>query len=196
MRGLERADSITLDPHKGLFLPYGTGCLLVRDGQTLARAHEIHADYMPPMQHSADKPDFCNISPELSRDFRGLRVWLPIKMHGLAAFREALDEKLDLTMWATDQLRKIEDLRIVAEPQLSIVAFRLEPPGISGETLDRLNRDLIERVNARQRVFITGTVLDGSFALRLCLVSFRTHHEQVAAAIEDLRAAVAELRAG
>lgn len=193
LRGLGRADSLSLDPHKGLFLPYGTGCLLVRNGAALTRAHEIHADYMPPMQHSNERVDFCNISPELSRDFRGLRVWLPVKMHGIDAFRQALDEKLDLTLWAAEELRAVEHLRIVAEPQLSVVAFRLEPPGVEGEALDRLNRDLIERVNQRQRVFLTGTVLDGRFALRICVVTFRTHRDRVAMAVEDVREAIAEL---
>ena len=83
LKGLSRADSITLDPHKGLFLPYGTGCLLVRDGAALKRAHHVVADYMPPMQDEPDLVDFSEISPELSRDFRGLRVWLPMKLHGV-----------------------------------------------------------------------------------------------------------------
>ena len=78
LAGIERADSIVLDPHKGLFLPYGTGALLVRDGETLKRAHALSAEYMPSMQEDADLTDFNLLSPELSRDFRGLRVWLPI----------------------------------------------------------------------------------------------------------------------
>jgi aromatic-L-amino-acid decarboxylase len=88
LRGIERADSVTLDPHKGLFLPYGTGALLVRDGAALKRAHHVVADYMPPMQQEADLVDFSEISPELSSDFRGLRVWLPIKLHGIEVFRQ------------------------------------------------------------------------------------------------------------
>ena len=96
MAGLERADSITLDPHKGLFLPYGTGALLVRDEGALRRAHATFADYMPVMQHAPAFVDFCDLSAELSRDFRGLRIWLPMKLFGLEAFREALEEKLEL----------------------------------------------------------------------------------------------------
>ncbi|MFQ5528398.1 MAG: pyridoxal phosphate-dependent decarboxylase family protein [Thermoanaerobaculia bacterium] len=193
MAGIERADSITLDPHKGLFLPYGTGCLLVRDGAALERAHTVHADYMPPMQDDRELVDFCEISPELSRDFRGLRVWLPIKVHGLAAFRRCLDEKLDLTEWAHAELQTIPELGIVAPAQLSVIAFRLEPSGLDVEQANRLNRELIDRVNARQRVFLTGTVLDGRFVLRICVLNFRTHLDRMKMCLEDIRLSVDEV---
>src|SRR4030042_782556 len=116
MRGLDRADSVTLDPHKALFLPYGTGSLLVRDGEALRRSHTVHAEYMPPMQEDPDLVDFCLYSPELSRSFRGLRVWLPFKLHGVDPFRRILDEKLDLAHWAAAELRKVPGLEIVGGP--------------------------------------------------------------------------------
>lgn len=194
MRGIERCDSLSLDPHKGLFLPYGTGSLLVRDVAALQRAHSMHADYMPPMQGDGSLlVDFCEISPELSRDFRGLRVWLPIRMHGIGAFRHNLDEKLDLTLAATEGLRRIDGIEIVAEPQLSIVAFRLVRPNLDDGEIDRLNRRLMERVNARGRVFLTGTMLGHRFAIRICVLSFRTHQDRIDAMLEDLRAAIAEI---
>src|SRR6185295_2834192 len=89
-RGLERADSLSIDPHKGLFLPYGIGALLVRDGEALRRAHAVGADYMPYLQSDPDLVDFCEISPELSKPFRGLRLWLALQLHGVQAFRDAL----------------------------------------------------------------------------------------------------------
>jgi len=190
LKGIERADSITLDPHKTLFLPYGTGSLLVRDAAALRRAHSLHAEYLPPMQAEADLVDFCEISPELSRDYRGLRVWLPLKMHGVDVFRRQLDEKLDLTEWATRELRKIEGIEIVAEPQLSVVAFRLVRPGMSVEQLNELNREFLERINSRKRVMLTPTVLGGRFVLRICVVSFRTHLDRMQMALEDIRAAL------
>jgi aromatic-L-amino-acid decarboxylase len=193
MRGLEMADSITLDPHKGLFLPYGTGCLLVRDKEALERAHHLEADYMPAMQQAPDLVDFCELSPELSRDFRGLRVWLPLKMHGVGAFREALDEKLDLAAWACEELRSIEHMKIVAEPQLSILAFRLEPPGLDDEATGKINRDLLRHINDRQRVFLTATTLGGRFVIRICVLSFRTHLDRMRQALEDIREAVREV---
>lgn len=194
LAGIEDADSITLDPHKGLFLPYGTGCLLVRDGEALKRAHTFGADYLPPLQEGLERPDFCSLSPELSRDFRGLRLWLPLKMAGAAAFRRALEEKLDLARWAAEELGRWENLEILAPPELSLFAFRWSPPGISLEDSNRLNREWLERTNARRRVFLTGTVLEGRFVLRICVLSFRTHRERIESALEDLGDALREIR--
>jgi aromatic-L-amino-acid/L-tryptophan decarboxylase len=190
LSGLERADSIALDPHKGLFLPYGTGCLLVREVGALKRAHAVSADYMPPMQSDADLPDYNLMSPELSRDWRGLRVWFPIAMHGIGPFRRNLDEKLDLALRAAEELRTIPGVEILAEPQLSIVAFRLRRDGLDDEALNALNRGLLARVNARKRVHLTSTMLRGRFAIRICVLSFRTHLDRVLEGLEDVRAAI------
>lgn len=194
MRGIERSESVVLDPHKALFLPYGTGALLVRDGGALRRAHSVAADYLPAFQEDSDLVDFGEISPELSKPYRGLGVWLPLKMLGLRPFEEALEEKLELARWAAEELRTIPGIEILAEPQLSIVAFRWNPGGINdeGELNDR-NRRLLSRINARQRVMLTATMLGDRFALRVCVVSFRTHRDRVEAALADIRAAVAEI---
>ncbi|MGE5413763.1 MAG: pyridoxal phosphate-dependent decarboxylase family protein, partial [Syntrophomonadaceae bacterium] len=193
MRGIERADSVVLDPHKGLFLPYGTGALLVRDGDTLKRAHALTGDYMPSMQEAPDLVDFNLLSPELSRGFRGLRVWLPLKMHGIGPFRANLEEKLALTRLATEELSRMPGIEILAEPQLSIVAFRLTRPALDEPQLNALNRNLLERVNARKRVYLTGTVLGGRFAIRICVLSFRTHRERIEMALDDIREACTKI---
>ena len=193
-KGLDRTDSITLDPHKGLFLPYGTGCLLVRDGAALRRAHHVVADYMPQLQDEPDLVDFSEISPELSRDFRGLRIWLPLKMHGVEVFRQALDEKLDLAEWARQELETIDGIEIVAEPQLSILAFRLVRPDLDLDELNRLNQDLRDRINAKQHVFLTPTTLDGRYVIRICVLSFRTHLDRMQQCLEDIRLSVDEAR--
>lgn len=193
LRGMSAADSIILDPHKTLFLPFGTGAVLVRDARTLRRAHSLHAEYLPEMQVEDELVDFCEISPELSRDFRGLRVWLPLKLFGIEPFRQQLDEKLSLIDYAVRELRTIEGLEIVAEPQLTIAAFRLRREGADENDL---NRQLLERIVAKGRVMLTPTTLDGRFIIRICIVSHRTHHDRVAMAIDDIRAAVAELTGG
>jgi aromatic-L-amino-acid decarboxylase len=193
MSGISRADSITLDPHKGLFLPYGTGALLVRDAEALRRAHATFADYMPTMQHDVDFVDFCDVSPELSRDFRGLRAWLPIKLFGMQAFRDSLDEKMDLARWAAGQLRTMAGVEILAEPRLSLTAFRLAPAGRPENELNELNRMLLRQINAQQNVYMTGTVLDGRFALRICVLSFRTHRDRMEQCLDDIRDAISAL---
>lgn len=192
LNGLDRADSIVLDPHKGMFLPYGTGALLVRDGEHLRQAHSLAADYMPPIQDDPDLVDFCEVSPELSRPFRGLRVWLPIKMHGLAAFRSNLEEKLELARWLAGQIDLIEHTRVTCPPQLSLFAFRVEPPGLDEGELDALNLKIMDRVNRRGRVYLTGTRLDGRFVIRACVLSFRTHLDRIQMALEDIRAEIAD----
>ncbi len=190
MAGIERADSVTLDPHKGLFLPFGTGSLVVRDGAALKRAHSVQAHYLPATQDDADLINFYELSPELSRDFRGLRVWLPLKMHGLGPFRQALEEKLALTRWATAELHSIPGIEILAEPQLSIVAFRLAPTGLDTLALNQLNQQFLQRINARKNVLLSGTMLGDRFAIRICILSFRTHRDRVQTCLDDIRAAV------
>jgi aromatic-L-amino-acid/L-tryptophan decarboxylase len=204
LRGIERADSVTLDPHKGLFLPYGTGCLLARDVGALRRAHAVPASYLPPMQSDDDLVDFCEISPELSREARGLRAWLPLKMHGAAAFRAALDEKLDLARLAAERLRAMKGVTVVAEPALSLLAFRARPPGVSAEdgedgecaaatATDAWSRRLLAKVNEKQRVFLTGTVSGGRFLIRMCVLSFRTHRDRVEMGLADIEEGLREL---
>ncbi len=195
MRGIERADSLVLDPHKGLFLPYGSGCLLVRDGEALRRAHSLRAEYMPPMQEDPELVDLCEISPELSRPFRGLQAWLPIVLHGIGAFREYLLEKWQLARWAAGRLARIEGVEIVAEPQVTVVVWRLRADRLEQRERNALNRELLRRINERRRVYLTGTMLRGEFVIRICVLSFRTHRERLEMALEDIADSVRSLRA-
>jgi len=183
LRGVEACDSITLDPHKGLFLPYGLGALLVRDGERLADVHREGASYVQDVTRSGSL-GFADLTPELSRDFRGLRLWLPLVLHGLAAFREQLEEKLALARWAHRELAGDARFELVDEPQLSVVAFRLRAPA---DEADRLGPLLLERVNGRKRVFLSSTKLRGRYTLRICVLSFRTHADRVRDAVEALR---------
>ena len=193
LRGIDRADSVTLDPHKSLFLPYGTGCLLVREREALRRAHAVPASYLPPMQQDEGLVDFCELGPELSRDARGLRVWLPLAMHGAGVFRAALDEKLDLARRAAEALRSLPGVELTAEPELSLLAFRAQLPGASDAAVDARSRRLLAKINEKQRVLLTGAVVRGRFMIRMCVLSFRTHEDRVDAAIDDVRASLSEL---
>ncbi|HKQ62779.1 MAG TPA: aminotransferase class V-fold PLP-dependent enzyme [Candidatus Polarisedimenticolaceae bacterium] len=183
MPGLEACDSITLDPHKGLFLPYGTGCLLAREPQRLLAAHRGGAGYLQDVAAAPGAMNFADISPELSREFRGLRLWLPLVLHGLEPFRRQLAEKLELARWAYDALRDDPRVTMLDAPQLSIVAFDAGPIG----------PELQRRVNARRRVFLSSSSIGGRYVLRLCVLSFRTHQDRIAAAVEAIREEAAAL---
>ena len=181
-------DSVTLDPHKGLFLPYGTGCLLVRDEEALVRAHATDAEYLRDVAADHGRHNFTDLSPELSRDFRGLRVWLPFMLHGTRAFKAALAEKRALALFAHHALASDARFNLPCPPDLSVVAFRLR--GASDEG----NAELLERVNARRRVFLSSTRLDERLTLRLCVLSFRTHEDRVAEAVRALREEASAIR--
>ncbi len=183
LRGIEACDSITLDPHKGLFLPYGTGALVLRDPEALRRAHAVDAGYLRDVTAEDGVVNFTDVSPELSRDFRGLRLWLPLQLHGVAAFRDQIAEKLTLARLVFTELQSDARFEVLDEPQLTVVAFRLR------HGTDAMNLALLERVNGGKRVFLSSTVLDGKVTLRLCVLSFRSHEDRVREAIVALRSA-------
>jgi aromatic-L-amino-acid decarboxylase len=193
LAGIDRADSITVDPHKGMFLPYGTGGLLVREAAALQRAHHVGAHYLDDLVHTGGLPNFSDYSPELSRDFRGLRIWLPLHLHGVSAFRDALDEKLDLTETVEEGLRKIPGVDVPWSPDLSVVAFRAVPPAADPDdpSLDELNRGVLARINASGRIFLSSTVIGGRLILRVCVLSFRTHADRIDEAVAIIGDAVA-----
>jgi aromatic-L-amino-acid decarboxylase len=187
LSGMEEADSVAIDPHKGLFLAYGTGALLVRDPADLRQAYRSSAAYLPEFQDGQQHVDFCEISPELSRDWRGLRLWLPFKLHGVGAFRRALREKRELAVLAYERLAAQPDVEVAAPPELSLFAFRKRWPGVEAEEEDRRNRELLGRINAPRRVYLTGTNLDGRFYLRICVLHLRTHRDRVEEGLEIIR---------
>ncbi len=194
LRGLPRADSLTLDPHKGMFLPYGTGALLVRDGAALRAAHEATAAYLPAMPHPEEFYDPSQHGPELSRGFPGLRVWLSVKLFGAAAFRAALAEKRALTLDAARRVAALPGIVMDAEPELTLFAFHLTRPGASRADEDAMTRALMERTTARGRTMVTGAAAHGRYLGRVCVLNFRTHQERIDALVDDFAAVIAELR--
>ena len=193
LRGLSRADSLTLDPHKGMFLPYGTGALLVRDGAALRAAHEAAAAYLPAAPDSDEFYDAAQYGPDLSRSFPGLRVWLSVKLFGSAAFRAAIAEKRQLALDAWRRVRALPGIAIDAEPELSLFAFHLTWPGATRAEEDAATKMLLEKTTARGRVMITGCTTKGRVLARVCVLSFRTHQRQIDALVEDLTASIGEI---
>jgi aromatic-L-amino-acid decarboxylase len=183
LEGIDRADSIVLDPHKGLFVPYGTGSLLVKKGELLKKAHMVTADYLQDFDIPEDEPSASDYSPELSRSFRGLRVWLPLKLFGVQAFRENLEEKLWLTQRMYQRFLAEPGFECLCEPELSVIAFRYVPK--NGDS-NKFNRLLLENIIKSKKLFLSSTILNGHFVIRVCILSFRTHQVEVDEAFETI----------
>jgi glutamate/tyrosine decarboxylase-like PLP-dependent enzyme len=190
LRGIERADSVALDPHKTLFLPYGTGAVLVRDGQQLQSAFTASAAYIAPLGESEVGPSPADLSPELTRHFRALRLWLPLQMAGVAAFRAAQKEKLALARYFHARLSELPGFDAGPPPDLTVVAFRYVPE--SGDA-DGASEQLLQHLLQEGRVMLSGTRIDGSFHIRCAILSFRTHVEHVDEVIDALQRGVAAL---
>ena len=183
LRGMNLSDSIVMDPHKTLFLPYGTGALLVRDKQFLLASHSAGADYMQDaINVPATSP--ATVSPELTKHFRGLRLWLPLQVLGLAPFRAGLREKLHLARYFHDRLRDMPGWEVGPEPDLSVVIYRFRPS--EGDT-DEFNKNLVAAVHTDGRIFVSSTRINGSYMLRLAAVCFRTHKSDIDTIIEVLQ---------
>jgi len=181
-RGLELSDSLIIDPHKGLFLPYGLGVVLVRNIEDLKRSFRFDANYMQDAFAGPDEVSPAELSPELTKHFRGLRLWLPLKLHGVGPFRACLEEKLLLAKYFYREVQKlgfVSDL----EPELSVVTYRYVPA--SGDA-DDFNKKLLEEVVKDGRVFISSTVLNGKYTLRFACLAFRTHLSIVDTLLEVL----------
>jgi glutamate/tyrosine decarboxylase-like PLP-dependent enzyme len=195
LQGLERADSIVMDPHKGLSLPYGSGAVLVRDRQLLANSNDYYADYMQDAKQSAGQPGAtlapADLSLELTRPFRGPRMWFPLHLFGLEPFRASLEEKIWLARYFHREISAMEGFEAGPDPDLSIVTYRYLPR--NGEAPNDFNRRLLEAVLEDGRIFISSTMIDGRYTLRLAVLNFRTHLETVDYLLELLSRKAREL---
>lgn len=189
LKGIEMSDSIVIDPHKGLFLPYGLGVVLVKDRDALQAAHFYTANYMQDAAGSIDEPSPAELSPELTKPFRGLRLWLPLKLHGIEPFRACLEEKLLLAKYFHSEVQKL-GFECRLEPELSVVIYRYVPA--IGDA-NSFNKTLLESVVEDGRVFISSTVLDGNYTLRFACLAFRTHLRTVDTLLSVLKEKVSML---
>ena len=190
LSGMDTSDSLVLDPHKTLFLPYGTGALLVKDRQKLYDAHKGKADYMQDALDAVEEVSSAFLSPELTKHFRGLRMWLPLKVLGVAPFRAALSEKIHLARYFYEQIQRLDGFEVGPYPDLSVVTYRYVPP--RGDA-DAFNERLAKSIQQDGRIFLSSTRINGTFVLRLAVSCFRTHRDDIDLALEILRDKAAEI---
>ncbi len=190
LTGMAASDSLVLDPHKGLFLPYGTGAVLVKDGNQLYASQNYEAAYMQDIPEEIEEVSPAELSFELTKHFRGLRLWLPLKLFGLAPFRAALSEKIRLARYFHDQIQRADGFEAGPAPDLSVVTYRYLPP--RGD-VDEFNQRLIKEIQQAGKLFISSTRVGQHFVLRLAILSFRTHLEHIDEALEVLSWTAARL---
>ena len=183
-KGMELSDSLVIDPHKGLFLPYGLGVVLVKNVKHLAASHYYQANYMRDALAANEELSPADLSPELTKHFRGMRMWLPLKIHGLKPFRAALEEKLQLANYFFKKIKTIKGFEVGPEPELSIVTFRYIP---AKGNANKFNELLLKEIHKDGKVFFTSTIINSKFTFRLALLAFRTHLKTINLAIKILR---------
>lgn len=186
LKGIERSDSVVLDPHKTLFLPFGSGAVLLRDGNVLLASNSSKASYL------VDTAEADDISPadtgvELTRPNRGLRMWLPLQLHGVAPFKACLQEKLLLIRYFYDRIQEA-GFETGPYPDLTVVIFRYP-----GDEDNRINQQLVQAVHADGRVFLSSTVIKDRVWLRCAVVSHRTHLEEIDLALQMVRENLAKI---
>jgi aromatic-L-amino-acid decarboxylase len=193
LAGIEQADSVVLDPHKGLFAPFGSGLLLVRHGEWLQ--HSFRAEYMPNMSRNIAStpdggplPDFSTLGPELTRPARGLSLWLPLHLYGVAAFRDALDQKLDLAQQVYRSLKQLPQLTLAGDPDLTVVAFRWR--SVSGDPVqeDAITTKLSRYLCDSRGVQVGTTTIRGRCFIRLAILNLRTNQAVIALLLDAIRA--------
>jgi aromatic-L-amino-acid decarboxylase len=184
LKGMEESDSIVMDPHKGLFLPYGSGAVLVKDKSALKAAFSYEASYMQDAAAASEEDSPADLSPELTKHFRGPRLWLPLKLVGVAPFRAALEEKLLLARYFYEQMEKLDGFELGPYPDLSVVTFGYIPK--RGDA-NQFNEKLLKEVQGDGRVFLSSTTLNGKYIIRLAVLAFRTHLQTIEVALDIVK---------
>ena len=191
--GLEHADSVSLDPHKWLYVPVDAGCLLLRDSLAAQEAFSTEdADYIKTHGYADEEAfAFWDYGAELSRRFRALKVWMTLQYYGTRRIAEAISEDISLAAYLGEVVSTANDFELLAPVELSICCFRYVPPGVTDDAeLNRLNERIMERVQKSGRAYVSNATVNGKFALRACITNFRTTKSDIDETVEAIRLAV------
>ena len=188
-KGVERSDSFTIDPHKGLFLSYGLGAILIKNVEAQYQSFVYSADYLQDAVETQAEPSPADLSPELTKHFRGLRMWLSLQILGVAPFKAALEEKILLCRYFHQKIQEL-GFEVGPVPSLSITIYRYVPNHLDANTF---NQKLIEYIQKDGRVFLSSTAIDGIFWIRLAVLSFRAHLREVDLCLTILQEGVQSL---
>lgn len=187
LKGIERADSLTLDPHKWLFVPFECGCLMVRDSALLTDAFRILPEYLRDVEPAEEEVNFADRGEQLTRYSRALKIWVSVNYFGTAAIAEAIQAGMDRARLVESLARGSALLEVLSPARFGIVCFRVRPPEMTdGAELDELNERVNSSLVAEGKYLISSTRLRGNFSLRICNLGFRTTEDD----IRDLMSAI------
>ncbi|HMV51335.1 MAG TPA: aminotransferase class V-fold PLP-dependent enzyme [Blastocatellia bacterium] len=187
LAGIERADSVTLDPHKWLFQPFEIGCILLRDARLLKKTFHTMAEYLEDTKRAEEQEiNYYDYGPQLTRGFRALKLWLSLKTFGAAAFRQAIEHGFELAELAENILRRSPNWQIVSQATMGIVTFRFVPPEATESEVNEIHRRMVEAMVTDGFVFANSTALRGQTVMRLCTINPRTTTEDIHATIQKL----------
>jgi glutamate/tyrosine decarboxylase-like PLP-dependent enzyme len=203
-QGLNRADSISLDPHKWLYVPLDSGCLLFRDEARARAAFSFdEADYIK--VHEQDEQEafaFWNYGPELSRRFRALKIWATLRYYGTRRIATAISGDIALAAYLGERVEQADDFELLAPVELSICCFRYLPQALRGKqtnehdvehSLDELNSRIMTSIQRGGQAYLSSATLNGKFALRACITNFRTTRADIDRTLEIIRAAARQI---
>jgi glutamate/tyrosine decarboxylase-like PLP-dependent enzyme len=188
---IAEADSVALDPHKWLYLPVGCGCVLYKDAATARAAFSHDADYTRPIGLEHDEAfAFWDYGPELSRPFRALDLWLLIKSVGAKRLAEAVEQNIHCARYFAGLVQASDDCEMLAPVELSVFCFRYAPRGFPGD-LNQLNEQILVNLQRGGSSYLSNAMVDGKFALRGCVLNYRTTEQDMEILLEDVRKAAA-----
>lgn len=187
LTGIERADSLSLDPHKWLFQPFEIGCVLARDARLLKKTFHTMAGYLEDTKRAEEEEiNYYDYGVQLTRGFRALKLWLSIKTFGASAFREAINHGFEMAEFAENILRQSGSWRIISPATFGIVTFRYVAEGRPENEVNEIHRRLVEMMAKDGFAFANSTALRGQTVMRLCTINPRTTEDDVRATIKQL----------
>jgi glutamate/tyrosine decarboxylase-like PLP-dependent enzyme len=179
LAGMELADSLAFDLHKWMYLPFEIACALVRDGEKHRETFAMNASYLAETTRGviAGGLPFAERAVELTRSFKALKVWMSLKAHGVDAFARCIDQNVRQARHLAALIEAREELELLAPVALNIVCFRYAPRGFAEPALDRINRELILRIQESGFAVPSSTMLGPKFALRVAITNHRSRFE-------------------
>ena len=186
LAGIERVDSLALDPHKWLFQPFEIGCVLLRDRSLLKKTFRILPEYLADTQLAEEEINHCDYGIQLTRSFRALKLWLSFKTFGVSAFREAIQRGIEMAELAELAIRNSARFEVVSPATLGMVVFRFRPEGVSEAEANKINQELVGAMARDGFVFATSTTLRGQTVLRFCTINPRTTEDDIRSSIHRI----------